>query len=159
MIVNISSTSSQARQQYVKLQGLSKYCTSIIINPGHAGCILRNMISYLHFYYFTISGIVLFMHPANERQHYSVTLSLIGWAHTQNDHRDIELAQVVVILPQGRQGPFFLWSEYYGCWWPGGERSQSISIHVCELISSNILISASTGLEPLDYCKQNTSIP
>ena len=27
----------------------------------------------------------LCMHPANERQLYTVTLSLIGWAHTQND--------------------------------------------------------------------------
>ena len=25
------------------------------------------------------------MRPANERQHYNVTSSLIGWAHTQND--------------------------------------------------------------------------
>ena len=29
--------------------------------------------------------ISLGMHPANERQHYTVTLSLVGWAHTQND--------------------------------------------------------------------------
>ena len=37
--------------------------------------------------------IILCMHPANERwrysvtlsRHYSVTLSLIGWAHTQNN--------------------------------------------------------------------------
>ena len=29
--------------------------------------------------------IVLCMHPANERQHYIVTSSLTGWAHTQND--------------------------------------------------------------------------
>ena len=26
------------------------------------------------------------MHPANERQHYNLTLSLIGWPHTQNYH-------------------------------------------------------------------------
>ena len=30
-------------------------------------------------------GIILCMHPANERWRYSVTPSLIGWAHTQND--------------------------------------------------------------------------
>ena len=31
------------------------------------------------------TGIILCMHPANERQHYNVTPSLIGWAKTQND--------------------------------------------------------------------------
>ena len=35
------------------------------------------------------SGIILCMHPANERWRYTVTPSLIviGWAHTQNDPR------------------------------------------------------------------------
>ena len=31
------------------------------------------------------SGIILSMHPANERQRYRVTPSLIGWAHAQSD--------------------------------------------------------------------------
>ena len=31
------------------------------------------------------SGIILCMRPANERRHYIVTSSLIGWVHTQND--------------------------------------------------------------------------
>ena len=31
------------------------------------------------------TGIILWMRPANERQCYSVTLSLIGWVHIQND--------------------------------------------------------------------------
>ena len=33
------------------------------------------------------AGIILCMRPANERRRYSVTSSLIGWAHTQNDPR------------------------------------------------------------------------
>ena len=33
----------------------------------------------------TNAGIILFMHPANERRHCIVTSSLIGWVHTQND--------------------------------------------------------------------------
>ena len=32
-----------------------------------------------------IAEIILWMHPANERQGYNVTSSLIGWAHSQND--------------------------------------------------------------------------
>ena len=32
-----------------------------------------------------LSGIILWMHPANERWRYNVTSSLIGWALTQND--------------------------------------------------------------------------
>ena len=31
------------------------------------------------------TGIILCVHPANERWRYSVAPSLIGWAHTQND--------------------------------------------------------------------------
>ena len=33
----------------------------------------------------TVSVIILCMRPANGRRRYIVTLSLIGWAHTQND--------------------------------------------------------------------------
>ena len=32
-----------------------------------------------------LAGIILCLHPANERQHYKVTPSLICWAHSQND--------------------------------------------------------------------------
>ena len=32
-----------------------------------------------------IAGIILWICPVNERLHYNVTPSLIGWAHTQND--------------------------------------------------------------------------
>ena len=32
------------------------------------------------------TGIILCMRPANERQRYNVTLSLIGWVHAQNDN-------------------------------------------------------------------------
>ena len=38
------------------------------------------------------TGIILCMRPGNERRRYIVTPSLIGWAHTQNDHPD-ELAK------------------------------------------------------------------
>ena len=31
------------------------------------------------------SGIILCMHPANERRRYNVTSSLIVWEHAQND--------------------------------------------------------------------------
>ena len=30
-------------------------------------------------------GIILYMHPTNERRRYIVTSSLIGWVHTQNN--------------------------------------------------------------------------
>ena len=32
-----------------------------------------------------LSGIILCMHPANERRRYNVTSPLIGWLHTQNN--------------------------------------------------------------------------
>ena len=34
---------------------------------------------------YCIPGIILCMHPANERWRYNVTSSLIGWAHAQNE--------------------------------------------------------------------------
>ena len=40
----------------------------------------------------TLAGIILCMHPANERRRYSVTPSLIGWVHTQNESRFSEIA-------------------------------------------------------------------
>ena len=33
-----------------------------------------------------VMRIILFMRPANERHRYNVMSSLIGWAHTQNEH-------------------------------------------------------------------------
>ena len=33
----------------------------------------------------TVAGIILWMHPANERRRYIVTSSLIGRVHTQSD--------------------------------------------------------------------------
>ena len=35
------------------------------------------------------AGIILCLHPANERRRYIVTSSLFGWAHTQNDESDV----------------------------------------------------------------------
>ena len=34
------------------------------------------------------AGIILYMHPANERRRYNVMSCLIGWARTQNDPRN-----------------------------------------------------------------------
>ena len=57
------------------------------------------------------SGIILCMRPANERWCYTVTPSLIGWAHTQNDPchvieglwaRNWKLVEILF-------GPFSLW--------------------------------------------------
>ena len=42
-------------------------------------------------------GIILCMHPANDRWRYTVTLSLIGWGHTQND----QCAYRIVCIFQG----------------------------------------------------------
>ena len=39
----------------------------------------------VHKIFDSCTGFILCMHPSNERRRYIVTLSLIGWAHTQND--------------------------------------------------------------------------
>ena len=36
----------------------------------------------------TAAGIMIYMHPANERRCRNVTSSLIGWAQTQNCHNE-----------------------------------------------------------------------
>ena len=50
-----------------------------------------------------ISGIILCMRPANERWRYTVTPSLFGWTHTQNDPGYIKSNETInltgVILP------------------------------------------------------------
>ena len=46
----------------------------------------------------TVSGIILSMGLANERQCYNVTSALIGWAHTQNDHCGYGLSQWETML-------------------------------------------------------------
>ena len=52
------------------------------------------LVQYNEYSVSTEAGIILYMRPANERWRYTVTLSLIGWAHTQND-------------------------PCWGYWWPG----------------------------------------
>ena len=41
------------------------------------------------------SGIILYMRPAKERWRYTVTPSLIGWTHTQNDPCVLMLIRLV----------------------------------------------------------------
>ena len=51
----------------------------------------------------TDAKIILWMHPANERLHYNVAWSLIGWTHTQNEpllmtaivHNGIEIQEFI----------------------------------------------------------------
>ena len=43
----------------------------------------KTTFTYIYVYIY-ISGIILGMHPANERRRYIVTSSLNGWTHTQN---------------------------------------------------------------------------
>ena len=37
------------------------------------------------------AGVILCMHPANERWCKNATLSLIGWVHTQNDMEQLQM--------------------------------------------------------------------
>ena len=46
------------------------------------------------------AGIILYMHPTNERWRYDVTSSLIGWAHSQIDPCN------------GLLGSFFIWKQH-----------------------------------------------
>ena len=56
-----------------------------------------------------------------------------------------EMAQVVEILPDGRQGPFYP-THYHVYWWPGNGRSQAISSHGIDNFSWNIFGSAQEEL-------------
>ena len=67
----------------------------------------------------TIAGIILCMHPANERWSYIVMLSLIGWAHAQKDpniamlHNCLTISVVFVVtlycttMAYGRKPVYF----------------------------------------------------
>ena len=64
---------------------------------------------------YTATGLILCMHPANERWRYTAPSSLIGWVHTQNDpccntpsqplsisqiiHMDCELSHLLLLPP------------------------------------------------------------
>ena len=49
-------------------------------------CISKGFILQYRFHVVIMgTGIILCMRPANERWHYNVTSSVIGWVHTQND--------------------------------------------------------------------------
>ena len=54
-----------------------------------------------------IAGIILFMCPTNERRRYSVTSSLIGWAHKQNDpcRQNYLLQNIYVYIDSNVIGP------------------------------------------------------
>ena len=60
------------------------------------------------------AGIILWMHPANERWCYTVSSSLIGWVHTQNDP--------------------WLWVnisyEYTNNWWYNQKNVQASLVHI-----------------------------
>ena len=56
------------------------FCVSSYFVYCHC-CISWNIVPY----WTMLHGIILCMHPANERRRYIVTSSLIGWAHIQND--------------------------------------------------------------------------
>ena len=73
---------------------LALICTTLILSPAGdmhplMPCfdwVWTNFTHVLPSYFAgTVVGIVLCMHPTNERQRYIVTLSLIGWVHSQND--------------------------------------------------------------------------
>ena len=57
--------------------------TTIVRLPDSDGFIWKQLFQYF-------SGIILCLGQANERQRNSVTLSLIGWAHTQNERQELQ---------------------------------------------------------------------
>ena len=87
------------------------------------------------------SGIILCLHPTNERWRYSVTPILIGWAHTQNDLwscciylRKCKHIFIFSVISQDWGGAdswkpsswktrtHLFTSQYYGYWYPGETR-------------------------------------
>ena len=74
-------------------------------------------------------GIILGMCPANERQRYNVTPSLIGWVHSQNDPW----------IPSGISAS---WASYMDC--------NSFKIHCKELVRRKFIESWKCELNDLD---------
>ena len=69
-------------------------CPMIFVNTGHHASFMMQWAQKLSWWW--TPGIILSMCPANERWRYTVTPSLIGWAHTQNDLRK-EITENVLI--------------------------------------------------------------
>ena len=108
---------------------------------GFAGVFSRNRINVGFFIFWMDSsflrrirtnhecvGIIVCMRPANERRRYSVTPSLIGWAHTHNDLWMCNEVNVcgkrVALWPLlGLQYRYILiWSNPCHIWWSGTRR-------------------------------------
>ena len=49
---------------------------------------------------------------------------------------------VVELFRHGIRGPFVLYNQCHGCWWPGDTRSQGISSHGIDYFFRNIPVSA-----------------
>ena len=86
--------------QILKDKSTSHITSKSYSSPTLFGCLIRNSFTILWITSYTYkfdsitehilmrqwdTGFILYMRPANERWHYNVTSSLIGWAHTQND--------------------------------------------------------------------------
>ena len=78
--VNGASTAKAGNPWWFSLKiDICMYFVNIIF------CCYSSVIWSNAFVYQGTAGIILCIHPANERWRYNVTSSLIGWAHTQND--------------------------------------------------------------------------
>ena len=74
----VSVVGSQLWLPWVGANGDASEKVCIVSRPPNYLCSSIILVS-------TFAGIILWMHPANERRRYIVTPSLIGWAHKQND--------------------------------------------------------------------------
>ena len=86
------------------------------LTPGGCGCIGNVWFSKFDILVFWIE--YRNMHPPNDRWHYIVTLSVIGWVHTQNDpcnnmiqHALFKIAKWLDCWDGYGQTIFFVWFE------------------------------------------------
>ena len=68
-------------------------------------------VQWITFYSCANAEIILYMHAANERRCYIVTLSLIGWTHTRNDPWNVTYLLCVIVRFTGEFINLIQWSE------------------------------------------------
>ena len=108
---------------------LSSFSESV--SPSDREYIPRNM--------HKVTGIILYMRPANERRRYIVTSSLIGWAHTRNDscssHFVVFSCSLVLIIFIKIHQSCFTGTEWTQYQWNPEKYGQSIMYSHLYLIS------------------------
>ena len=84
----------------------------------------------------------------NKQKNITIYWYFVTFSYTKMTH-EVEILQDL--------DPFFLQSQYHGCWWPGDTKSQGISSHVIDLIIPQYSICSTRRVKSHQSCTLHIS--